>query len=125
MDKPIDGLVILAGAASNNYDLRGVLRRTRKGILNTYSQRDFVILNLGTRIFGTADRKFCVSCGHSGFIKPDPLEVDAQLYKKLLQIRWNPEFGHAHDWWGNHGTSTSPDFVRCHIAPWITAPSIP
>ena len=121
MDRPIDGLVILAGAASNIYDLRGVLRRTRKGILNTYSQRDFVILNLGTRVFGTADRKFCVSCGHSGFVIPQQLKEDARLYKKLTQIKWNPEFGHRCDWWGNHGTSTSPKFMRYHIAPWITA----
>jgi hypothetical protein len=120
INRPIDGLVILAGAASNNYDLRPVLRRTRKGILNTYSQRDFVILNLGTRIFGTADRKFCVSCGHWGFVVPPELQEDAHLYRKLTQIKWSPEFGHRCDWWGNHGTSTSPEFVRCHVAPWIT-----
>ncbi len=120
-NRPIDGLVILAGAASNNYDLRRILQRTRKGILNTYSQRDFVILNLGTRIFGTADRRFCVSCGHSGFVMPDHFHDDSQVYKKLTQIKWNPDFGHQCDWWGNHGTSTSREFVRCHVAPWVSA----
>lgn len=121
-DRAIDGLVVLAGAASNSYDLRPILHRTRKGILNSYSTRDYFILNLGTRIFGTADRKFSVSCGHSGFKIPATQNGDTELYGKLQQIGWSHAFGRECDWWGNHGTSTSREFMRCHIAPWVNAP---
>ena len=112
-DRPIAGLVILAGAASYNYDLFPVLARCDKGVLSTYSCRDSFTLNLGTRIFGTADRIFAPSCGYQGF---------SFRHDKLRQIEWAPHYGRQCGWWGTHGTSTSREFIGRHIAPWITAP---
>jgi hypothetical protein len=112
LDCPITGLAIVAGAVSCGYNLQPVLTRCSKGVINVYSHRDAVMLNIGTRIFGTADRKFAASCGYRGF---------TMRSDKLQQMAWAPAYGPLYGWWGTHGTSTSREFISCHIARWIKA----
>ncbi len=116
----IDGLALLGGAISRDYDLRPILKRTHKGILNSYSPKDWFVLGLGTRIFGTSDRKFTESCGWAGFMPAHSDPADAELFAKLEQIAWTSEMINDCDYWGNHGTSSSRELVAKHIAPWIS-----
>lgn len=117
-DRPIHALVLLNGALSPTYDLSRALARTQRGILNSYSPRDVLVLDWGTRIFGTTDRKFVRGCGCAGFTRPP--EADATLYQKFHQFCWKPEMSHtAH--LGGHITSCTENFVEHYIAPWLVA----
>ena len=118
-DRPVDGVVLLAGAISCDYDLKPVLKRTRKGILNCYSRKDWVILGLGTRLFGTSDRQFKDACGFAGFKIPSNLNGDEALYGKLKQIAWTPELISECDHWGTHACSSAESFVTRYVAQWI------
>lgn len=115
-DRSIQGLVLLNGALSPTYDLSGALARTERGILNSYSCRDRLVLDWGTRFFGTTDRKFVRACGSVGFARP--ASADATLYEKLHQFCWTPEMAHsAH--LGGHVTSCTEGFLEHYIAPWL------
>ena len=104
-DHMIDGIVILGGALSPQYDLRKALARCRKGILNSHSHKDWLILGWGTRIFGTTDRQFCDACGRVGFQVPQNISTeDRKLYRKLHQIPWTPDMGDTCSHWGGHLT---------------------
>ncbi|NNM84258.1 MAG: hypothetical protein HKL96_00645 [Phycisphaerales bacterium] len=119
----IDGLALLGGAISRDYDLRPILKRTRKGILNSYSPKDWFVLGLGTQIFGTSDRKFTESCGWAGFTPAHCNSADSDLFAKLEQIAWTPDMINDCDYWGNHGTTSSRELVAKFITPWINQAS--
>jgi hypothetical protein len=121
-NRPIDGLVLLGGALSCDYDLRPALLRTRKGILNCYSHKDWMVLGFFTKLLGTSDRQFKEACGFVGFKIPANLNGDAPLYSKLQQIAWTPELISQCDHWGTHSFSASESFVTRYVAPWIKSP---
>ncbi len=118
-DRAIDGLVFLGGAISSCYDLRPALRRLRNGIFNFYSRRDWIVLGIGTTLFGTSDRKPHLSCGFVGFKRPEQLADPEYLYARLYQVKWQPSLIDDCGHWGTHGFSASEEFVRRHVAPWI------
>ncbi len=123
--RSIDSLVLLAPAISPTYDLCSVLRRTRRGVLNSYSGRDWCVLGLGTRFFGTTDRRFCDAAGLKGFRPPESSDAGGRaLYaEKLTQIAWREELVECSHW-GGHITSASEDFLARKITPWMMgAPS--
>ena len=62
----VDGVVLLGEALSPTYNLAKALAKTRKGILNSHSSKDSVILNWGTHLFGTTDRQFTRAAGCAG-----------------------------------------------------------
>ncbi len=68
--RTVDGVVLLGGALSPGYNLARALAKCRKGILNSHSCKDSVILNFGTRLFGTTDRQFTRAAGCVGFTEP-------------------------------------------------------
>ncbi|HUU23729.1 MAG TPA: alpha/beta hydrolase [Phycisphaerae bacterium] len=111
----VDGVILLAAALSPRYTLDAALRRSRRGILSFYSERDWVLL--GTAIAGTMDGDFAASAGRTGFEVPggdDPPET----YRKLFQVAWNQkmsETGH----YGLHITSGASEFVSAYVAPFI------
>jgi pimeloyl-ACP methyl ester carboxylesterase len=118
----IDGIVILGGALSPRYDLRKALARCRKGILNSHSHKDWLVLGVGTRFFGTTDRQFCDACGRVGFEVPENLDrAGRALYAKLHQIPWTPDLGDSCSHWGGHLTSACEEYLVSHIAPWVLA----
>ncbi len=121
-DHPIDGIALLGGAVSCDYDLSEALQRTKKGIINSYSDRDWLVLGWGTSLFGTSDRKSTHSCGFKGFREPASAGEDdprTKLYRKLQQIPWRPDMCEDCEHWGTHLTSSSRKFVKKYIAPWI------
>ena len=117
-ERSIHALVLLNGALSPTYDLSPALARTQRGILNSYSSRDWLVLDWGTRFFGTTDRKFVRACGSVGF--SPPAQANPTLYEKLHQFSWTPEMSHsAH--LGGHVTSCTEAFLEHYIAPWLRA----
>ena len=92
-DVMLDRLILVAAAISNEYQLRKVHPHCQDKIINLYSNRDNVV-GVGTRLFGTIDRKKTLSAGHTGFLDG---EGRLRKHEKLVQIAWDPswvEYGH-------------------------------
>ncbi|MCL2648660.1 MAG: hypothetical protein FWD61_16925 [Phycisphaerales bacterium] len=121
MERAIDGIVLLGGALSPTYNLARALARTRKGILNSHSVKDQLVLRWGTRIFGTTDRQFTPACGYVGFQMPENLSDEhRRVYdEKLHQLPWTPEIADRCQHWGGHFSSGCEVFLAEQIAPWI------
>jgi pimeloyl-ACP methyl ester carboxylesterase len=119
----LDGIVLLGGAISPTYNLASALRKTKKGLLNSHSERDHFVLRWGTRLFGTTDRQFTPACGCVGFETPATLTPDErQLYQqKLRQLPWCEDMADQCQHWGGHLSSGGESFLANHIAPWIKA----
>ncbi|MGN6368749.1 MAG: hypothetical protein ACTHN5_10855 [Phycisphaerae bacterium] len=117
----IDGIVLLGGALSPGYNLCKALRKCRKGLLNSHSCRDKLILNWGTRLFGTVDRQFTAAAGCVGFRMPEGLSGEERgLYaEKLHQMGWCEDLAESCHNWGGHLSSGGEEFLAKHIAPWI------
>jgi hypothetical protein len=117
----IDRIVLLGAALSPTYNLAGALAKTRRGILNSYSLRDTIVLGWGTRIFGTTDRKFTRAAGSLGFRIPEGLTpAEKRLYdEKLVQLEWCQEMADGGTHWGGHICCGSETYLATHIAPWM------
>ncbi len=112
----VDGVILIAPALSPQYPLGRALSRSRRGIVNFHSQMDWVILGLGTSVFGTIDGERVDSAGKVGFTTPE--NEDIELYDRLYQVPWSMEMaqkGH----FGGHLTSSSIWFVREYVAPLV------
>ena len=114
----LDGVVMIAAALSPKYSLTWALEGTRHGIVNFHSQRDLVLLGIGTTVAGTMDGQHGASAGLSGFEVP---ERAPGVYDKLYQIGWNRDMaaaGHI----GLHVSSSASEFVAQYVAPLVMAP---
>jgi hypothetical protein len=115
----LERMVLISAAVRPEYDLRPALRATRGEVVSFYSRNDQVILNWGTRHFGTVDRVYGPSAGYRGFVTPQtPAAEDQDLYKRLVQVRWTPSmllYGYA----GTHTGTSSPGFLIGEVAPWL------
>jgi len=110
----IETLLLACPALSPDYNLGPALR----GVARAYalvSRKDTGILGLGTRIFGTTDRRFTSAAGCKGFEIPcNCSPVDGQSYERLQEIRWTPELrklGHT----GGHTGWASVALLRRHL----------
>ncbi|MBN1554732.1 MAG: hypothetical protein JXA11_08300 [Phycisphaerae bacterium] len=116
-DRKIKGILLVNVSLSRGYALHGALERCELGIVNFYSPRDWMLLGVGTTLYGTMDGQHSVSAGMEGFYVP---EVPSEDYKRLFEIGWSKEMartGHS----GMHMTSAAKDFVARYIAPLVTA----
>ncbi len=66
-DRSISGVILLAVAASPQFDVQSVLSKTQRGIWNFYSPVDAFYLVLGTLLCGTVDGKHAIAAGAVGF----------------------------------------------------------
>ena len=112
----LDRIILIAAALSPDYDLEPVTARCRRGVVSFFSVGDWLILGLGTRMFGTIDRVNTDSAGHVGFINDQGELVNED---KLTQIAWMPKWSDlGHD--GGHVGWLSRDWARevlaAHIA---------
>jgi pimeloyl-ACP methyl ester carboxylesterase len=116
----IDGIITLAPSLSPEYPLDSALLRTRRGIVNFYSERDWLILGVGTTLSGTMDGQHTSSAGRVGFT-PALGGRSQELYeRKLFQIPWQPGMAET----GNRGlhlTSGARLFVAAYVAPLVLA----
>jgi hypothetical protein len=113
----LDGVILLAASLSPGYELDEALINSRRGIVNFYSSRDWILLGLGTTTIGTMDSVHTVSAGAKGFELP-PEARRQRLYERLYQIPWSSDMADT----GNHGThmtSGGSRFVAVYVAPLV------
>lgn len=112
----IDTLILACPAISSAYNLAPALLAVQRCYALT-SHRDSLILGLGTRIFGTTDRRHESAGGRVGFrIPPDASREDADAYGRMRQIRWSPDLrklGHP----GGHTGWASAKLLHKHLMP--------
>jgi hypothetical protein len=115
----VDRTILISAAVSPSYDLRQALRATRGEVVAFYSRNDQIVLNWGTRHFGTADRYYGPSAGLRGFVPPPELDSEGRsLYRRLVQVSWTPRMileGNA----GNHLGTGQAAFLCAEIVPWL------
>jgi hypothetical protein len=117
----LERMVLLAPAVAADYDLGPALAAARQGIDVFSSERDRIVLGLGTRVVGTADGKRGVPpAGRVGF--DAPAAADACLAQRLRQHPWDPSIA----WTGNtgrHAGSMTPSYFRAFVLPlFFTSP---
>ncbi len=96
-DEPVVDLAwFLSAAVSRGYDLRPALGGTKR-LVNVYSPVDYVVLNLGTKLFGSADGEHEECAGHQPFNGPG--REDA----RLEQIAYDPQWLKAGHYGGHLG----------------------
>jgi len=106
---------------SKDYDLSAALRHTRKGIVSFCSNRDVMLLDMGTRLVGTMDGRHVVAAGKAGFRQPANCG-DTGAYDRLFQVRWNEQAArHGND--GGHFSCMHSRFVAQSVQPLLTAAS--
>lgn len=115
----LERVILLSPAVSPAYDLCPALRVARRGIVSFHSTHDRVVLDWGTKEFGTIDRVYGPSAGLRGFVVPSDLTPEEkQLYAQLMQVPWKPAMifeGHL----GTHIGSSMPGFIAKEVAPWL------
>jgi pimeloyl-ACP methyl ester carboxylesterase len=117
----VDRIVLLAPSVCATYDLRPALRSARCGIDVFHSSRDRLVLGLGMRVIGTADRGCRTAAGQYGFTPVVAGPADAALYGKLRQHPWDPVV----EWSGNtggHYGSNQAGFLRAYVLPLLESP---
>ena len=114
-DVRVDTLVMIASALSPGYDLSHALAHVRQAV-SLNSVHDNLLLDVGTRTFGTIDRQKVSAAGYAGFVMPRT--ADASQYEKLTQHAYDPAWVQ----YGNYGDHVGPmtvPFTREVIARWI------
>ncbi len=112
-------VVLLSAAVAPEYDLRKALEATQKEIVSYYSPHDRLVLDWGTRQFGTIDRVYGPSAGLCGFQVPGTLdEAGRALYSRLRQIRWSPHMIRE-GYLGGHLSTSFPSFLKAEVAQWL------
>jgi hypothetical protein len=110
-------IVLSSPALAPSYDLRPALAHVDGEIISFYSERDFLILWLGTTVFGTVDGYHRSAAGRVGFrvLGNDP------AYSRLRQIAYEPAWLEQYGNNGGHSRALSPRFARGVIAPLFLA----
>ncbi len=113
----VRNVLLVQAAISPDYDLTSVLSHIDGRLVNFYCPTDWVILGLGTQVFGTIDRTYTKSAGKDGF-DVERAAPDRQLRGKIEQVRWTLEMlrsGHA----GNHTGILMQQWNQRYLAPYL------
>ena len=111
-------LVLACSALSRTYNLAGALAAVER-CYALVSEKDRVLLGLGTGLFGTIDRRRAPAAGRVGFEVPVNATVaERNMYRKLGIIRWTPEL-RSLDHRGGHTGWASARFMREHLLPML------
>ena len=106
----VRNVTLVHGALSSEFDLTAALAKIDGRLKNMYSQADWLVLGIGTRIFGTIDGPKTDSAGMVGF-KVDKAVPGKTLRCKLQQIPWQWD---QHRW-GGHLTLYDYNFNRDYV----------
>ncbi len=116
----IEAAVLISSALSPDYDLSPALKAVRREMVLFWSPLDVFVLGVGTRIFGTVDRKNAVSAGLVGFRRPPGLDASGEAqYAKLRQVKWAPKMAST-GYLGGHVGPDSPAFLRKYVLPLLS-----
>lgn len=113
----VDGVVLMAPALSRTYDLTGALRHVHGRADVFCSDRDTLVLAIGTFLFGTVDGIHGEAAGHGGFVRP--ARSGAAEYAKLHIHR----FSRARQLLGDDGGHYGPQSST--VAAVLVAPLLP
>ncbi|MFA6135340.1 MAG: hypothetical protein WC869_15115 [Phycisphaerae bacterium] len=114
----VDGVIMLAASLSPQYPLDTALAKSRRGIVNFHSSKDWFILGVGTTISGTMDGEHTSSAGRVGFESPTSGPRARLYYQKLRQVAWQESMAQT-GYTGNHLTSGTRLFVSNYVAPLV------
>ena len=106
-DFQFHSIVLLAAAISSDYPIGEHLNQTEHGIHNFSSLGDLPTVGIGTKLFGTIDRRFTFSCGAIGFRS----KFEGT---QLIERPWNRSYLRDFNWSGHLGCTNST-FVDNHI----------
>ena len=113
-DAQVDEVVLLAPALSRSYDLTRALRHVRGHADVFCSERDTLVLAVGTFLFGTVDGIHGEAAGHGGFVKPRRASNGA--YAKLAVHPFsNDRWLYGDD--GGHAGILAPGVAAAIVAP--------
>ena len=114
-------VVLAQPALSPDYDLTRALQRIDGKLVHFHSPHDWLILGLGTRVFGTMDRTKTSASGKNGLDLARVVQ-DPRLRAKIEQVRWNAGMlGTGH--WGGHTGILSYGWNKCCVAPYLLSES--
>lgn len=113
----VDGVVLMAPALSRTYDLSAALRHVDGRADVFCSDRDTLVLGLGTALFGTVDGVHGDAAGHSGFIRP--ARAAGRQYAKLRTHLYS----HARQSYGDDGGHFG--VLSSGLAAAVVAPLLP
>ena len=92
-------VLLIAPALSPGYDLTQALHHVDGTMYAFSSTLDSIVLETGTRLFGTIDGVQTAAAGFGGFIQP--LTADPLMYQKLVQRTYQSDWAKYNDF-GNH-----------------------
>jgi pimeloyl-ACP methyl ester carboxylesterase len=116
-DCHLRNVVLVHAAISPDYDLEPALSHIDGELVNFYSPADWLILGVGTEIFGTIDRTYTASAGKTGFNLQRAVAGE-QSAAKVEQVCWVPEMGREGHF-GLHATMFSYDWNKEYVAPYM------
>ncbi len=118
-DIHLRNIILVHAAISRDYDLTKALRRIDGRLVNFYSEADWLVLGLGTQIFGTIDRKNTVSAGMKGLDLAKAVPNIEQRHK-VKQHAWSPnQIGKGH--LGGHFSINFYAFNKMYVVPYVYA----
>lgn len=111
----IRNLILAQAAISPDYDLSKAAAHVDGKIVNFYCPSDWMVLGLGTRVFGTVDRKESDSAGMVSFkVRPDSSPFDGKLVQHPWTLDWMCS-GH----FGTHLGILTYGWNRDYVAPYL------
>ncbi|NOX58703.1 MAG: hypothetical protein GXP29_07585 [Planctomycetes bacterium] len=116
-DVRLRNVVLCQAAISQNYNLSKTLRHTDGKLVNLHATNDWLMLGIGTSVFGTMDRQYESAAGKDGFVLPLVLD-DPALAEHFEQHKWTPDMiliGHG----GMHAGILTYGWNRNTVAPWL------
>ena len=109
-DVSVDAAATLAGAFDPRRDLSTAVRHVSGRLVVCSSLADWMIVGLGTMLFGTGDRQHTLSAGMVGLRYRRPTSA------RILEIRWRPAMIRQ-GYYGGHFTAPAAPFITHHLAP--------
>jgi len=113
-DVRLHRLILVAAAISPAYDLTRALARCDR-LVSFHSTSDWLLVGVGTRVFGTIDRQRTVSAGFVGFLDEAGA---ARALPRLEQVAWRPAWlKHGH--YGGHIGYLARPWARAVLARYV------
>ena len=116
-DVRVRNVILAHPALCPTYDLDPTLEHIDGKLVNFYSTGEWVILGLGTTLFGTMDRSVGASAGMTGF-QVEKAAALPDMRRHVEQRAWSPEMissGH----WGDHIGILAREWNRRYVAPYL------
>ena len=104
----IESAALLSPAFDGRRDLAPALSHLKGRLVVTYSSLDWIVLGLGTLLFGNADGRYCRAAGLTGVL--------GDYAGKVLNMRWRPGMilsGRL----GGHVSAIPSSFIARYVAP--------